>query len=394
MSITKIILKAGRDESLRRFHPWVFSGGIERIEGKPNDGDIVEVYDRKGECLGTGHYHQGSISVRLVAFEQATLDLDFWVRKIEAARAVRKAVGLLEHPQTNAFRLVHAEGDGLSGLIIDWYNGTAVVQCHSIGMHQALPLISQALQQVFGDALVAVYDKSKASLPPKYASTLEQSYVYGATSAANVSENDVNFHIDWVAGQKTGFFLDQRDNRQLLERYAKDKNVLNAFCYTGGFSMYALRGGAKLVHSVDASQSALDILEQNLALNPGFAGTHESFCADVQQFLKKSDFQYDLMVLDPPAFAKSLDKRHNAVQGYKRLNAAGIAAIAPGGVLFTFSCSQVIDRQLFQNTIMAAAIETGRKVRILHHLEQPADHPVSIYHPESSYLKGLVLYVE
>ncbi|MBO0951500.1 class I SAM-dependent rRNA methyltransferase [Fibrella forsythiae] len=404
MNYPKIFLQKGRDEAVRRFHPWVFSGAVARRESASpdnsiDDGDIVEVYTNKETYLGTGHFHDGSIQVRLFSFAAHTNgqpivpDVAFWEQKFIQIRSVRASV---IPPQTNCYRLIHGEGDGCSGLIIDMYDGVAVLQAHSIGMHRQRQPIVEALQRVFGNELVAVYDKSAETLPDQYAAGVQNGYRYGrAETPRAVRENGHTFLVDWITGQKTGFFLDQRDNRQLLARYAPGKSVLNAFCYSGGFSVYALAAGASAVHSVDVSKKAIDLTNQNVAANPGFAGTHESIVADVMDYLKEpGTLQYDIVVLDPPAYAKSLSARHRAVQGYKRLNVEGLKKVAPGGILFTFSCSQVVDRELFYNTIVAAAIEAGRQVRVLHHLSQPADHPVSLFHPEGGYLKGLVLWVE
>lgn len=394
----KVHLKPGKEVPILRFHPWVFSGAIARVEGRPEDGDTAEVYDRNGQLLGVGHFHHGSITVRMLSFGPADLDdVHFWVEKLTKAAAARSAIGLLDNGTTNCFRLVHGEGDGLSGLIVDVYGTTAVLQCHSIGMHRQRHLLANAIRQVLGEQ-VAVYDKSGEALPPKYAAAQQNGYLVGPDfleeSQGLVVENGVQFKINWVTGQKTGFFLDQRDNRQLLSHFVHGKTVLNAFCYTGGFSVYALRAGAVEVHSVDVSAKAMELVEENVALNAPFAGRHQGYCADVMQFLKDADRQYEVLIIDPPAFAKSVEKRHNAVQGYKRLNLAAIQQTAPGGVVFTFSCSQVVDRELFYHTIVAAAMEAGRQVRVLHHLTQGADHPVSLFHPEGAYLKGLVLYVE
>ncbi len=397
MNFPKIFLKPGKEVPVRRFHPWVFSGAIQRAEGNPADGDVVSVHDRGGNLLGWGHFHHGSIAVRLLTFEDANLlDSGFWENKLRAALNVRAVAGLANAADTNCFRLVHGEGDGLSGLIVDVYGTAAVLQCHSIGMHRQRAIIAGALQRVFEEKLEIVFDKSREALPPKYAETVRNEYLAGANSGGTtVLENGVRFRVDWETGQKTGFFLDQRDNRQLLARYAPGKSVLNTFCYTGGFSCYALRAGATTVHSVDVSGRAMEILEENTALNVPFPGSHEGFTEDVLRFLNNSDRQqYDVVVVDPPAYAKSMDKRHNAVQGYKRLNEAALRRVAPGGILFTFSCSQVVDRDLFYHTIAAAAMEIGRPARVLHHLTQGADHPVSMFHPEGAYLKGLVLYVE
>ncbi|MCE7925630.1 MAG: class I SAM-dependent rRNA methyltransferase [Haliscomenobacteraceae bacterium CHB4] len=399
MSMVKIYLKPGKEIPVLRFHPWVFSGAIARMEGDPADGDVVEVYSKRGELLGAGHFHHGSIAVRLLSFGEADPESgDFWIGKFRNALSVRATVGLVGSMNTNCFRLVHGEGDGLSGLIVDVYGSTAVLQCHSIGMHRQRNLIAAALKKVLGKQLQAVYDKSAETLPPKYAENQSNEFLWSAVNAPAgaeiIEENDVRFKVDWLAGQKTGFFLDQRDNRQLLARFAAGKTLLNAFCYTGGFSCYALRAGAALVHSVDISAKAMELTEENVALNAPFPGRHDGFTDDVLRFLKTTETRYEVMVVDPPAYAKSLEKRHNAVQGYKRLNAEALKKVAPGGILFTFSCSQVVDRELFYNTVAAAAMEVGRPVRVLHHLTQGADHPVSMFHPEGAYLKGLVLYVE
>ncbi|GAA4404071.1 class I SAM-dependent rRNA methyltransferase [Nibrella viscosa] len=392
MNVPKLYLQSGRDEAVRRFHPWVFSGAIARIEGKPQDGDVVDVLDKKGNYLATGHFHDGSIAVRIFSFTRVVPDVAYWADKLRAILAVRSA---LVPPDTNCYRLIHGEGDGCSGLIVDMYNGVAVLQAHSIGMHRERKLIANALKAVFGDELKAVYDKSADTVPDHYGATVQNGYLYGEAETPHpVLENGNNFLVDWIAGQKTGFFLDQRDNRNLLARYAAGKKVLNAFCYSGGFSIYALKAGAKLVHSVDVSQKAIDLTNRNVAANFGTDTHHDAYAEDVMKYLKSHDHQYDVVVLDPPAFAKSLPARHRAVQGYKRLNAEGLRRLAKGGILFTFSCSQVVDRELFYNTVVAAAIEAGRQVRVLHHLSQPADHPVSLFHPEGSYLKGLVLWVE
>ncbi|GAB3759291.1 class I SAM-dependent rRNA methyltransferase [Spirosoma pomorum] len=398
MTFTKIFLQAGRDEAVRRFHPWVFSRAIGRYEGNPRDGDVVEVYDRKGTYLATGHYHDGSIAIRIFSFAataggRVIPDVAYWTQKLSRIRSIRQAIVTGD---TNCYRLVHGEGDGCTGLIIDMYNGVAVFQAHSIGMHRERELVAEALKNVYGDELKAVYDKSAETLPDEYGATVINGYLYGVVPVPHpVKENGNTFMIDWIAGQKTGFFLDQRDNRDLLAKYAHGKKVLNAFCYSGGFSVYALNAGASLVHSVDVSQKAIDLTDQNVAANFGEDRTeHEAFADDVMHYLKNHDRQYDVVVLDPPAYAKSLSARHRAVQGYKRLNTEGLRRVAKGGILFTFSCSQVVDRELFYNTIVAAAIEAGRQVRVLHHLSQPADHPVSLFHPEGGYLKGLVLWVE
>ncbi|MDO8367134.1 MAG: class I SAM-dependent rRNA methyltransferase [Saprospiraceae bacterium] len=387
----KVFLRPGKEIPILRFHPWVFSGAIAYTEGRPEDGDIAEVFDKRGNLLGVGHFHHGSIAVRLLSFGPADLETEsFWVEKLQNAASVRKLKDF-----SSAFRLVHGEGDGLSGLIIDVYEHTAVMQCHSIGMHRQRMVIAAALQSVLGKKLTAVYDKSAESLPPKYAENQENGYLWSDNTSpensAIIEENGARFRVDWVTGQKTGFFLDQRDNRRLLSEFAPGKTVLNAFCYTGGFSCLALNAGASLVHSVDVSPKAIALCNENVTLNAPFGGEHVGFADDVLKFLKNSERDYEVMVIDPPAYAKSLDKRHNAVQGYKRLNAEAMRRVAPGGILFTFSCSQVVDRELFYHTVAAAAMEVGRPVRVLHHLSQSADHPVSLFHPEGAYLKGLVL---
>jgi 23S rRNA (cytosine1962-C5)-methyltransferase len=397
--MVKVFLKPGKELPVLRFHPWVFSGAIGRLEGNPDDGDVAEVYSKRGELLGVGHFHHGSIAVRLLHFGGADLqDTHFWLEKLRNALAVRMRAGVAGQADTNCFRLIHGEGDGLSGLVVDVYGATAVVQCHSIGMHRQRERIADALRRLPGLPLEAVYDKSVEALPAKYAETCANGYLWSASpepaGSAVVTENGVSFKVDWETGQKTGFFLDQRDNRRLLAQFAPGKTVLNAFCYTGGFSCYALHAGAALVHSVDISAKAMELTAANAALNANESAVHEGFTDDVLRFLKNTDRLYEVMVIDPPAYAKSIEKRHNAVQGYKRLNVEAIKKVAPGGILFTFSCSQVVDRELFYHTIVAAAMEAGRPVRVLHHLTQGADHPVSLFHPEGSYLKGLVLYVD
>lgn len=387
----KVFLKAGKEVPVQRFHPWVFSGAIARTEGDPQDGDVVQVYDKWSKLLGAGHFHHGSIAVRLLHFGAADLHSSvFWTEKLQNAVSVRQWRGL-----PDAFRLVHGEGDGLSGLVVDVYAHTAVLQCHSIGMHRQRHLIAGALQAVLGERLKAVYDKSVESLPPQYAARQQNGYLWSAEKEPEntvlITENGASFKIDWVAGQKTGFFLDQRDNRQLLTEYVQGKSVLNAFCYTGGFSCLALKAGARLVHSVDVSPKAIALCNENVSLNAPFHGTHEGYAEDVMKFLKNTTQDYEVMIIDPPAYAKSLEKRHNAVQGYKRLNAEAMRRVAPGGILFTFSCSQVVDRELFYHTVAAAGMEVGRQMRVLHHLSQSPDHPVSLFHPEGAYLKGLVL---
>ena len=387
-----VFLKPKKDVPVRRYHPWIFSGAIARTEGEPADGDIVEVRSYRDEFLATGHFQNGSIAVRIFSFEKSAPGPEFWKAKLQNAFDFRRDLGLAGNAATNCFRLVHAEGDGLPGLIVDLYGETAVVQCHSIGMHRSMPEILPALVEVLGGRVTAIYVKSKETLPANYAATVQNGYLHGQSDSQPVLENGHSFFVDWESGQKTGFFLEQRDERQLLSNYAAGKSVLNAFCYSGGFSVYALNAGAALVHSVDVSLNAIEWSEQNVATHPSSA-SHAAYTQDVQKYLKNCG-EYDVLVVDPPAFAKNLKKRHNAVQGYKRLNAAALRKVAPGGILFTFSCSQVVDRQLFYDTIVAAAIEAGRSVRVMHHLSQPADHPVSLFHSEGAYLKGLALQVE
>ena len=389
-----IHLKNKKDTFVRRFHPWIFSGAIKRKEGKAVDGAIAKVYSNQGEFLAQGHYHEGSIAIKIFSFEEEELGLDFWAAKLQRAFALRQKVGLTDAPRA-AYRLVHGEGDGLPGLIIDVYHETVVLQAHTIGMHLLRDTLVEALKQVLGTRIVAIYDKSQNSLPKNYAQGRENGYLWGEAREQDVIvENGCEFQVNWQTGQKTGFFLDQRDNRNLLRRYCEGKRVLNAFCYSGGFSVYALQAGASLVHSVDASAKAIDLVDQNVLLNNLNPEQHQSYKADVMKFLKEQETPYDVMVLDPPAYAKTVAKRHKAVQAYKRLNVEGLKLVAKGGILLTFSCSQVVDNALFYNTITAAAIEAGRQVRVLHRLTQPADHPVNIFHPEGNYLKGLVLYVE
>jgi len=393
----RIVLNKGKEQSPKRRHPWIFSGAIKRIEAENElvDGEIVEVFSAGGEYLGTGHYQPGgSIAVRIFSFEQIIPDYTFWKSKIQTAFTFRQTLGFTQQADTNVFRLIFAEGDGLPGLIVDVYGSTAVMQCHTIGMYLLREQLAKALVEVGNPVITAVYDKSAETLPGKAAAQATNGYLVGEGKGSEVvNENGVKFLVDWVNGQKTGFFIDQRENRDLLAHYSSGKKVLNTFCYTGGFSMYSLQAGATLVHSVDSSKKAITLTDQNAELN-GVADRHQSFAVDTFTFLKDNPDLYDIIILDPPAFAKHHNVRHNAVMGYKRLNVEAIKRIKPGGILFTFSCSQVVDRYLFNSTIMAAAIEAGRNIKIMHHLSQPADHPVSIYHPEGEYLKGLVLFVE
>lgn len=395
MSYKKVYLKPGKEESLKRFHPWVFSGAIARVEGEPEEGEIVDVYTSKKEFIACGHFQIGSIAVRVLSFVQETIDHAFWVRKLRTARDVRVALGLIGNPQNNTYRLVHGEGDNLPGLIIDVYDHTAVMQAHSAGMHVYRMEIADALSEVMGDVIQNIYYKSETTLPFKAdLLSTENGFIKGGSPENVAMENGLKFHVDWLKGQKTGFFVDQRENRHLLERYAKDRNVLNMFCYTGGFSFYAMRGGAKLVHSVDSSAKAIDLTNENVELNFPGDTRHKAYAEDAFKFLDRMGDQYDLIILDPPAFAKHRDALRNALRGYMKLNAKAFEKIRPGGILFTFSCSQVVSKENFRNAVFTAAAQSGRSVRILHQLTQPGDHPVNIYHPEGEYLKGLVLYVE
>ena len=395
MSYKKVFLKPGKEESLKRFHPWVFSGAIARVEGEPEEGEVVDVYTSKKEFIACGHFQIGSIAVRVLSFRQEPIDHAFWVRRLQVAKDLRCALGVLGNPQNNTYRLVHGEGDNLPGLIIDVYDHTAVMQAHSAGMHLDRMVVAEALEEVMGDVIQHIYYKSETTLPFK-ADLLatENGFLKGGSPENVAMENGLKFHVDWLKGQKTGFFVDQRENRALLERYAKGRNVLNMFCYTGGFSFYAMRGGSNLVHSVDSSAKAIDLTNENVSLNFPGDTRHQAFAEDAFKFLDRMGDQYDLIILDPPAFAKHRDALRNALRGYTKLNAKAFEKIRPGGILFTFSCSQVVNKQDFRNAVFTAAAQSGRSVRILHQLTQPGDHPVNIYHPEGEYLKGLVLYVE
>ena len=395
MSYKKVFLKPGKEESLKRFHPWVFSGAIARVEGEPEEGEVVDVYTSKKEFIACGHFQIGSIAVRVLSFRQEPIDHAFWVRRLQVAKDLRCALGVLGNPQNNTYRLVHGEGDNLPGLIIDVYDHTAVMQAHSAGMHFDRMAVAEALEEVMGDVIQHIYYKSETTLPFK-ADLLatENGFLKGGSPENVAMENGLKFHVDWLKGQKTGFFVDQRENRALLERYAKGRNVLNMFCYTGGFSFYAMRGGANLVHSVDSSAKAIDLTNENVSINFPGDTRHQAFAEDAFKFLDRMGDQYDLIILDPPAFAKHRDALRNALRGYTKLNAKAFEKIRPGGILFTFSCSQVVNKQDFRNAVFTAAAQSGRSVRILHQLTQPGDHPVNIYHPEGEYLKGLVLYVE
>lgn len=397
----KLILRKGREESLRRFHPWVFSGAVAEIQGRPAEGDIVAVHASDGTLLAYGHYQIGSIAVRVLSFDDAALRPDFFEQRIAAALAMRRTVGLagVSGAATNCYRLVHGEGDNLPGLIIDYYDGVCVMQAHSVGMFRSKNRICEALKTVYGPTLKAVYDKSSVTAPFKAGLDLVDGYLYRADSFNDdeqiVSENGHRFYVNWTSGQKTGFFLDQRENRALVGRYAAGRNVLNLFCYTGGFSIYALAAGALHVDSVDCSGKAMSMVDRNVVLNGFDPSRHTSYCEDAIDFIKKSpDGKYDLIVVDPPAFAKHRGVLRNALRAYQRLNAAAIAKVAPGGLVFTYSCSQVVDKESFALAVFSAAASVGRRVRILDRLNQPADHAVNIYHPEGEYLKGLLLYVE
>lgn len=403
MDHIKVTLHSGKDHSLKRFHPWVFSGAIKKISLPPdhegedvNEGDVVEVYSSQNELLGMGHYQIGSIAIRMFSFSAVEPNFEFWKSKLQKAYNFRTQLNLVNNPNTNCYRLFFGEGDGLPGLVIDFYNGTAVFQSHSIGMHLIKPILVDALKEIMGDTLTAVYDKSEETMPKQAPVKAPNGYLWkkdeDSKSETIAIENGHKFYVDWEGGQKTGFFLDQRDNRTLLGSYSENKVVLNTFCYTGGFSVYAANMGAKEVHSIDISKKAVELTDRNIELNE--IKNHSSFAMDTFEFLKHRENTYDIIVLDPPAFAKHQNVKHNALMGYKRLNYEAMKQIKPGGLLFTFSCSQVVDKNTFNSTVMAAAIEAGRTVRVLHHLSQPADHCVNIYHPEGEYLKGLVVHVE
>ena len=390
----RICLKRGKEDSLLRFHPWVFSGALQPFDRQPEDGEVVEVCSAEGNFLAVGHYQHGTIAVRVLSFQNNEINTDFWVKRISEAWDMRRCIGLDGQPDCNMFRLIHGEGDSMPGLIVDCYGTTVVMQAHSIGMHQCRRDIAKALIIVLGQKIKNIYYKSETTLPLIREGGEENGFLYGAADNDVAVENGLKFHVDWIKGQKTGFFVDQRDNRLLLERYSKGRNVLNMCCYTGGFSVYAMRGGAALVHSVDSSAKAIELTNGNMQLNFPDDERHEAFCEDAFKFLGSTNNDYDLIVLDPPAFAKHRGALHNALKGYIRLNAKALEIIKPKGVLFTFSCSQVVTKDNFRNAVFSAAAQAKRKVRILHQLHQPADHPINIYHPEGEYLKGLVLYVE
>lgn len=404
--MSKVILKKGREESLLRFHPWVFSGAIAQIVGEPAEGDVVGVYSSSGDFLACGHYQIGSIAVRILSFNDDALKPDYYKNMIDSALHLRIAMGLAVKPgedasgrKTNCYRLVHGEGDGLPGLIVDWYDGVCVMQAHSAGIFRAKKQVCEALKAVYGDSLKAVYDKSSGTAPFKAGLELVDGYLYKKEGfnddEQTVIENGHKFLVNWTEGQKTGFFLDQRENRAMVEKLSAGRKVLNLFCYTGGFSIYALGGGALHVDSVDSSAKAISMVERNVLLNGFDPSMHNSFCCDAMDYLHDSpEGEYDLMIVDPPAFAKHRGALHNALRAYQRLNAAAISKVKPGGFIFTFSCSQVVDKEAFALAVFSAAAQSGRRVRILDRLNQPADHAVNIYHPEGEYLKGLLLYVE
>lgn len=391
---TPVILGSGKDQSVKRFHPWVFSGAIKKIKGPVAEGDVVAVYSNHDEFLGLGHYQVGSIAVRLFSFTEVEPNLQFWKGKLQQAFRLRESLGLTDSETTNVYRLIHAEGDGMPGLIIDFYNGTAVMQFHSIGMYHIRMELAEALKEIYGDKLIAVFDKSEKTIPFKSKIDAKNEYLFGNSGITEVQEYGNRFKVDWERGQKTGFFVDQRENRRLVEEYSKGKSVLNMFCYSGGFSFYAMRGGAKLVHSVDSSAKAIDLTKENVELNFPNDPRHEAFATEAFEFMADIKDKYDLIILDPPAFAKHRDAVRHALQGYKKLNAKAFEQIKPGGIVFTFSCSQVVSKEKFREAVFSAAAISGRQVRVVDQLVQPADHPVNIYHPEGEYLKGLILYVE
>ena len=389
-----VFLKPGKEQSIRRFHPWIFSGAINRLEGDPQEGDVVRIHSDKNEFLAIGHYQNGSLAVRIFSFDDIAPGYHFWKQKLEDALQFRQQLNLLDNPDTNVCRLVNGEGDFLPGLIIDYYNGVAVMQLHSVGMYNIRGQLADILQELYGSRLKAVFDKSEGTVPDKMQIHPKNGYLYGNKHITEITENGHHFIVDYEQGQKTGFFIDQRENRELAGKCSKGRNVLNLFCYTGSFSVYAMKGGANLVHSVDTSAKAIELTNRNIAGNFNHVAAHQAFAADAMEYLSQSHETYDLIILDPPAFAKHLTALHHALQGYKKLNIKAFEKISKGGLVFTFSCSQVVSRENFRKAVFAAAANTGRKIRILHHLSQSPDHPVSIYHPEGEYLKGLVVYVE
>lgn len=389
----KVILHPKKERSLKLYHPWVFSGAIAKVENNPGEGDIVEVFSNDGVHLATGHFHDGSIKVRVFSFTKTACDEAFWHKKLLDAYELRKKLFLTDNKHINTYRLVHGEGDGFPGLIIDIYDSVAVIQAHTAGMHRIRNFLLSGLKIIYGDKLESVYDKSADTMGRQGVNEISSGFLYGSLEEKEIVENDIRFMVNWVEGQKTGFFLDQRENRLLLERYSAGKKILNAFSYSGGFSMYSLKGGASMVHSVDSSKKAIQLADRNAKANR-FEDRHESFCRDAFDFLKSTEEKYDIIVLDPPAFAKHLSSVDNAMIGYRNLNTEGIKRVGKGGLVFTFSCSQVIDRTLFRKLIFQAAAQAKRNVRIIHQLSQGPDHPISVYHPEGEYLKGLVLFVE
>ena len=396
-----IYLKKGKEDSLTRKHPWIFSGAINRFDDNMEEGDVVRVISGKGDFIAIGHWQIGSIAVRVLSFDDIQINGEFYENKLSVALDVRRSIGLLrggddidEKNRNTTYRLVHGEGDGLPGLVIDIYDGTAVMQAHSIGMHVQRHIIAESLKKIMGDELKAVYYKSETTLPFKADLGQENGFLIGKSTNDIAHENGLKFHIDWLKGQKTGFFVDQRDNRSLLEQYSNSRRVLNMFCYTGGFSVYSMRGGAELVHSVDSSSKAVELVNKNIALNFPDDTRHQAFAADAFKFLDEMASNYDLVILDPPAFAKHRDALKQALRGYTKLNAKAMEKMPKGSILFTFSCSQAVNKEQFRTAIFAAALQTGRQIRILHQLHQPADHPININHPEGEYLKGLVVYLE
>ena len=394
MAYNTLYLKKGKDESLKRFHPWVFSGALQQIPSDLEEGSIVRVLDSDGKFIAVGHWQIGSIAVRVLSFDDEEINFDFWKRRLKVADDVRRSIGVAGRADNTTYRMVHGEGDNLPGLVIDRYGSTVVMQAHSVGMHVCREEIAKAIVDVMNGEVENVYYKSETTLPFKADLNQENGFLIGGSKDNVALENGLKFHVDWLKGQKTGFFVDQRDNRSLLEHYAKGRSVLNMFCYTGGFSFYAMRGGAKLVHSVDSSAKAIDLTNANVELNFPGDERHKAYAEDAFKYLEAMGDQYDLIILDPPAFAKHKDALRNALRGYTKLNAKAFEKIKPGGILFTFSCSQAVNKDQFRMAVFTAAAQSGRSVRILHQLHQPADHPVNIYHPEGEYLKGLVLYVE
>ena len=389
-----LYLKKGKEESLKRYHPWIFSGAVHHTEGELQEGDIVTVLTIDGEFVAVGHWQIGSIAVRVLSFLDEPIDRHFWEERLRVALSVRVRIRVADCQDNNTFRLVHGEGDNLPGLVIDMYGPVAVMQAHSVGMHVCRRDIAAALLSVMGDHLKAIYYKSETTLPFKASLGQENGFLFGESKEDVALENGLKFHIDWQKGQKTGFFVDQRDNRSLVEQYSKDRSVLNMFCYTGGFSVYSMRGGAKVVHSVDSSAKAVELVNANMEMNFPGDTRHAAFVEDAFKYLEQMERTYDLIILDPPAFAKHKDALKNALRGYTKLNAKAFEKILPGGILFTFSCSQAVNKDQFRTAVFTAAAISHRRVRILHQLHQPADHPINIYHPEGEYLKGLVLYVE